>query len=92
MRKASFTRLTIQELGWETSPYLLYFPNFVPSDYYHFRSLDNILWRECSENQDQMQNWLSRFFMLKPPKFYLKGTDMLATLWEQVASSEKERM
>ncbi|KFD53909.1 hypothetical protein M514_05176 [Trichuris suis] len=84
------TKTAIQELGWDVLPHPGYSPDLPPSDYHLFRSLAVNLRGVPFNNDEGFQKWLSDFFSSKPPHFYRKGIEQLASRWEEVVNSEGE--
>ena len=78
----------INELGWEVLPHPPYSPDIVPSDFHLFRSLQHFLSGKKLKNLDDVQNVISRYFVLKPIDFYRSGIENLHTRWQKVVDNE----
>ena len=59
------TRKKLLELGWEVMPHPPYSPDFAPSDYYLFRSLQNHLNGKAFNSNEAVKNELIQFFASK---------------------------
>ena len=78
------TRQKLLELGWDVLPHPPYSPDFVPSDYFLFRSLQNSLNGKNFNNDDDIKSYLIQFFANKNQKFYECGIIMLPERWQKV--------
>ncbi|XP_035232477.1 histone-lysine N-methyltransferase SETMAR-like [Stegodyphus dumicola] len=76
---AQEARDSIQRLCWETLPHPPYSPDFAPTDYHLFHSLDNHLCGKLFNNRLDLDKALTNFFASKTPEFYCDGTAQLAT-------------
>ncbi|KAG6799391.1 transposase [Apis mellifera caucasica] len=70
-------RQKLLELGWDVLPHPPYSPDFAPSDYFLFRSLQNSLNGKNFNNDDDIKSYLIQFFANKNQKFYEHGIMML---------------
>ncbi|KAG6802281.1 Ammar1 transposase [Apis mellifera caucasica] len=71
------TRQKLLELGWDVLPHPPYSPDFAPSDYFLFQSLQNSLNGKNFNNDDDIKSYLIQFFANKNQKFYERGIMML---------------
>lgn len=87
-RKCPHTSLVIRgkllEFGWEVMSHPPYSPDFAPSDYHLFRSLQNSLNGKTFTNDDDLKSYLVQFFADKDQKFYERGIMKLPERWQKV--------
>jgi hypothetical protein len=83
-------KVAIQELDWEILPHLPYSQNLAPSDYHIFRPLSNNLGGVSFNNNAELQNWLTDFFMANPADFFKGGIESLPERWEAVMNNGGE--
>ena len=79
-----YTRKKLLELGWKVMPHALYNPDFVPSDYHLFRSLQNHLNEKIFDLNEAVKNDLIQFFASKNQTFYESGIMNLTERWQKV--------
>ena len=65
-------------------PHALYNPDFVPSDYHLFRSLQNHLNEKIFDLNEAVKNDLIQFFASKNQTFYESGIMNLTERWQKV--------
>ena len=85
---AKVTREKIKDLSWEVLPHPPYSPDLAPSDFHLFRSLQNHLADINFVDEESLKNDLSAFFASKPPNFYRRGIEALASRWQMVVNSD----
>ncbi|GFY23755.1 mariner Mos1 transposase [Trichonephila clavipes] len=78
------TRQKLLQLGWDTMPHPPYSPDLAPSDYYLFRSLQNVLDGKTFTSNEEVKNHLDQFFASKDQKFYVRGIMLLPERWQKV--------
>ena len=74
---AQVIKATLQELQWEVLQHLLYSPDLALTDYYLFRSLSNHRRGITFNNEEDLKNWLKKFFDTRPRDFWQNGIDKL---------------
>ena len=87
---AQVIKAALQELKWEVLQYLPYSPNLAPIDYYLFCSLSNHMRGVTFENEEDLKNWLNKFFDTRPGDFWQNSIDKLVKRWEEVIKSNGE--
>ena len=70
---AKLTRSKIHDLGCEILPHPHYSPDFAPSDYYQFRTLNNKIGGQQFDSDGALKTWLTNFFASKPMMLYERG-------------------
>ncbi|GFV04697.1 histone-lysine N-methyltransferase SETMAR [Trichonephila clavipes] len=78
------TRQKLLQLEWDTMPHPPYSPDLAPSDYYLFRSLQNVLDGKTSTSNKEVKNHLDQFFASKEQKFNERGIMLLPESWQKV--------
>ncbi|CAK9826900.1 Histone-lysine N-methyltransferase SETMAR [Anthophora retusa] len=78
------TRQKLLQLEWDILPHPPYSPDLAPSDYYLFRSLQNLLDGKTFNSNEEVKNHLDQFFASKEQKFYERGIMLLPERWQQV--------
>lgn len=78
------THRKLLELGWEVRLHPPYSPDFAPSDYHLFRSLQNSLYGKTFMNDDDLNSFLVPFFADKDQTFYEHGIMKLRERWQKV--------
>ncbi|KAG5307216.1 SETMR methyltransferase, partial [Acromyrmex insinuator] len=87
------TRQKLRELGWELLMHPPYSPDFAPSNYHLFRSLQNSLDGKTLADKRAAENHLKKFFADKPQKFYaLKIIDKFFILLDETTSVANDKM
>ena len=87
---AQVVKATLEELEWEVLQHLLYSPDLAPMDYYLFCSLSNHMRGVTFDNEEDLKNWLNKFFNTRPRDFWWNGIDKLVERWEEVINSNGE--
>ena len=87
---AQVVKAALQELKWEVLQHLPYSPELAPTDYYLFRSLSNHMRSVTFDNEEDLKNWLNKFFDTRPGDFWRNGIDKLVERWEEVVNSNGE--
>ena len=87
---AQVVKAALQELEWEVLQHQPYFPDLAPTDYYLFRSLSNHMRGVTFGNEEDLKNWLNKFFDTRPGEFWRNGIDKLVERWEEVVNSNGE--
>ena len=87
---AQVVKAILQELKWEVLQHLLYSPDLTPTDYYLFHSLSNHMRGITFDNEEDLKNWLNKFFDTRPGDFWWNGINKLVKRWEEVVSSNRE--
>ena len=85
---AKLTRDKLKELGWEVLPHPAYSPDFAPSDYHLFRSLQHFLENKEYKSREELKADLDLFFASQPQEFYSSGINKLPERWQQVVDSD----
>ena len=78
------TRRKLLQHEWDTMPHPPYSPDLAPSDYYLFRSLQNVLAGKTFTSNEEVKNHLDQFFASKDQKFYEHGFMLLPERWRKV--------
>ncbi|GFT83373.1 histone-lysine N-methyltransferase SETMAR [Trichonephila clavipes] len=71
------TRQKLLQLEWDTMLHPPYSTDMPPSDYYLFRSLQNLLDGKTFTSNEEVKNHLDQFFARKDKKFYERGIMLL---------------
>ena len=87
---AQVIKAALQELKWEVLQHPPYSPDFAPTDYYLFCSLLNHMWGVTFNNEEDLKNWLNKFFNTRPGDFWWNDIDKLVERWEEVVNSNGE--
>ena len=87
---AQVVKATLQELEWEVLQHLPYSPDLAPTDYYLFCSLSNHMRAITFDNEEDLENWLNKFFDTRPRDFWQNSIDKLVKRWEEVVNSNGE--
>ena len=66
---AQVVKAALQELEWEVLQHPPYSPNLSPTDYYLFCSLSNHMRGVTFDNEEDLKNWLNKFFDTRPGDF-----------------------
>jgi histone-lysine N-methyltransferase SETMAR len=77
----------IKELNWEILDHPPYSPDFAPSDYHLFRSLQNYLYNKKLERFEEVNGAILAYFESNPRSFYKAGIEKLVTRWQTVIAS-----
>ena len=80
-------KAALQELEWEVLQHLPYSPDLAPTDYHLFRSLSNHMRCVTFDNEEDLKNWLNKFFDTRPRDFWWNNIDKLVERWEEVLNS-----
>ena len=83
-------KATLLELEWMVLQHSLYSPNLPLTDYYLFRSLLNHMRDVTFNNEEDLKNWLNKFFNTRSGDFWQNGIDKLIERWEKVVNSNGE--
>ncbi|GFU49196.1 histone-lysine N-methyltransferase SETMAR [Trichonephila clavipes] len=75
------TRQKLLELGWDVFPHPPYSPDLAPSDYFLFRSLQNLNGKNFNND---VKSYLIQFFANENQKFFECGIMMLPERWQKV--------
>ena len=87
---AQVVKASLQELEWKVLQHPPYSPDLAPTDYYLFRSLSNHMRGVTFDNEEDLKNWLNKFFDTRPGDFWRNSIDKLVERWEEVISSNGE--
>ena len=71
------TKETIIKLGWEVMAHPAYSPDFAPTDYYLFRSLEHSLREKSFSNVDDLKNHLEEYFESKNSSIEMESDNCL---------------
>ncbi|GFW68549.1 histone-lysine N-methyltransferase SETMAR [Trichonephila clavipes] len=82
------TRQKLLQLEWDTMPHPPYSPDLAPSDYYLFRSLQNLLDGKTFTLNEEVKNHLDQFIASKDQKFYERGIMLLPERRQKITSDE----
>ena len=74
---AQVVKDTLQELKWEVLQHLPYSSDLGPTDYYLFRSLSNHMRGVTFNNEEDLKNWLNKFFNTRPRGFLAEHINKL---------------
>ena len=85
---AKQTLKTITDLGWEIILHPAYSPDFVPSDYHLFRSLQHHLARRHFTSFEDVDRSITKFIHSKSPSFFRSGILQLPGRWRKCIESE----
>lgn len=85
---AKLTKMVIQELGWEVLPHPPYSPDLAPSDYHLFRALSNNLSGKSFDDEQELRDWLTKWFDSRDEGFFRRGIQKLVNRWEQVIMND----
>jgi histone-lysine N-methyltransferase SETMAR len=80
------TQQKINELNWVILDHPPYSPDFAPSDYHLFISLQNHLNKKF-ERFEEVNDAILAYFESKPRNFYKAGIEKLMTRWEMIIAS-----
>ena len=89
---AQVIKAALQELKWEVLQHLPYSLNLAPMDYYLFCSLSNHMRGVTFENEEDLKNWLNKFFDTRPGDFWQNSIDKLVKRWEEVIKSNEDNL
>jgi len=70
--------------AWDVLPHPSYSPDFAPSDFHLFRSLQNSLNGKSFNSLVEVKNYLEKFFAEKPEKFWKDGIFKLPERWRKI--------
>lgn len=84
----SSVKTYLENTGWEILPHPPYSPDFAPSDYYLFRSMQNALTGTRFSSFEEVKNWAGLFLASKDRTFYKSGIQKLPELWSKVVASD----
>jgi len=77
------------ELDWDILPHPPYSPDFAPSDYHMFRSLQNSLNGRRFTFEEDIKRHLQQFFDKKDKKFYERGIMKICAVCGKDAVKER---
>ena len=86
------TRKKLLEFGWEVMPDPPYSPDFAPSDYHLFRSLQNHLNGKTFDSNEAVKYELIQFFASKNQTFYESGIMKLIERWQNAIKQNGQYM
>ena len=72
----------LAEFGWE-----VYLPDLAPTDFYLFRSLQNMLDNKIYSNEDDLRKSVKEYFDSKENDFFEKGIFKLSNRWKEVMAN-----
>ena len=87
---AQVVKAALQELEWEVLQHPLYSPDLAPTDYYLFCSLLSHMRGVTFDNEEDLKNWLNKFFDTRLRDFSWNGINKLVERWEEVVNSNRE--
>ncbi|KAG5666336.1 hypothetical protein PVAND_014371 [Polypedilum vanderplanki] len=76
----------LKSFEWNIIPQAPYSPDLAPSDYYLFTALKNALKNKKFTNDNELKDFVKKFFASKEPTFYKKGIYKLPSLWQSVVN------
>ncbi|KOC59561.1 Histone-lysine N-methyltransferase SETMAR [Habropoda laboriosa] len=82
----------ILQLEWSVLLHPPYSPDFAPSDYNLFRSLQNTLQGKKLNNDEEVKTFIQNFFQSKDKNFYSNGIKQLPLKWEAVINNNGDNM
>ena len=82
------TRQKLLQLGWEVLIHLPYSPDFAPSDFHLFRSLQNFFNEKSFNSLEDYKRHLGQFFARKDKKFLEGGIMMLPEKWQKIVEQK----
>jgi len=85
---AKVTKRKLLELEWEVLPHPPYSPDMSPSDFHLFLSMQNHLAGVKFNDEEELRNWIDKFFREKPSSFFVRGIMKLMHQWEGVIDFE----
>ena len=74
---AQIVKAALQEHEWEILQHPPYPPDLAHTDYYLFRSLSNHMRCGTFDNEEDLKNWLNKFFDTRPGDFWRNSIDKL---------------
>lgn len=80
---AHLTKAKVNQMGWELLNHPPYSPDFSPSDFHLFRSLEHFLNKRKFRNIEHLRRRLTSFFESKDLEFWRRGIDLLPEKWEK---------
>ena len=69
---AQVVKAALQNLKWEVLQHPSYSPDLAPTDYYLFCSFSNHMRGVTFDNEEDLKNWLNKFFDTRPGPFRLR--------------------
>ncbi|GFX54931.1 histone-lysine N-methyltransferase SETMAR [Trichonephila clavipes] len=78
------TRQKLLQLEWNTMPHPPHSSDLAPSDYYLFRSLQNVLDGKTFTSNEEVNTHLDQFFASKDQAFYERGIMLRPERWQKV--------
>lgn len=84
---ANIVKITLQELKWEILQHPPYSPDLAPTDFHLYRSLSNEMRGVTFKNEEDLKNWLNKFFETRTGDFWRNGINKLVERWEQVVNN-----
>ena len=76
--------------SWEVLRHPAYSPDFVPSDYHLFRSMNNALQGVGFQTFQDVRKWVDNFFASKSQEFFREGIHELSNRWQEVLDGNGE--
>ena len=83
-------KAALQELEWKVLQYPPYSLDLASTDYYLFRSLSNHMRDITFNNEEDLKNWLNKFFNTRPGELWWNSINKLVERWEEVVNSNRE--
>ena len=87
---AQVVKAALQELEWEVLQHPPYSLDLAPMVYYLFCSLSNHMRGVTFNHEEDLKNWLNKFFNTRPVDFWQNSIDKLVKRWEKVVNSNGE--
>ena len=87
---AKATLEIISNLGWELLPHAAYSPDFAPSDYHLFRSLQHHLADSHFQTLEEVRKSIHDFIKSKPSSFFRNWIRELPERWQKCIESEED--
>ena len=86
---AQVVKATLEELKLEVLQHLPYSLDLAPTSYYLFHSLSNHMRGVTFDNEEDLKNWLNKFFDTRPGVFWQNSIKKLVERWEEAVMERR---